>query len=101
MPYRAPRHRPVTYAPRPTAVQIDRANAMKASLRHVVLVDRVRTELAQLADRLGHTEVADYVDFGKLRRATLQAPADRVVMRSMFTCYSALTWFAQSRDEIS
>ena len=101
VPYRAPRHRPVTYAPRPTAVQIDRANAMKASLRHVVLVDRVRTELAQLADRLGHTEVADYVDFGKLRRATLQAPADRVVMRSMFTCYSALTWFAQSRDEIS
>lgn len=96
-PFRTPIQAPVAYTPRATPAQIDTANAMKATLRHVVQIDHVQKQLSILSEKLRGSDAEQYLDFDKLRIATRRKPSNRVIMRSMFSCYSALLWYANTK----
>ena len=101
VPYRAPVQPPKAYFPPATAAQVETANTMKATLRHVVQIDHVRSQLSTLSEKLRGSDAENYLDFDKLNIAARRRPTNRVVMRSMFSCYSSLLWYANTKGIVN
>ena len=47
------------------------------------------------------SDAENYLDFDKLNIAARRRPTNRVVMRSMFSCYSSLLWYANTKGIVN